>query len=208
MSSNIIPKQVGAVETISYFAHTKSLGSGAGLQTGGVLAAPLEFFGPSTAKGSATGCDLNQGVLPDNSSGHLRYIGFQFFIAPSGTDVNNRQLLRTLSALPHALRFEANVNSIRAIESPLSMFGSPAPVLQGIADVATSAVHAPYASGPMNGAAMLDHPVGSAQSIQVLASSRFVLPSALRPTAAADEAFIYVQCVVGVALARALVTTR
>lgn len=208
MSSNIIPKQVGAVETISYFAHTRPLVSAGGLNANGLLTAPLEFFGSSTAKGTATGCDLNQGVLPDNASGHLRYIGFQFFVSPAGGTANQLQLLRTVSALPHHLRFEANVNSIRCLESPVSMFGAPAPVLQGIADIAASTSNAAFASGPMNGAAMLDHPIGSAQTIQVVASSRFVLPTLLRPTAGTDEPLIYAQCVIGVALARALVTTR
>lgn len=204
----MVPQQVGAVETISYFSHTRALVSSGGLQSGGALSAPIDFFGSGTARGLTSGCDLNQGVLPDNASGHLRYIGFQFFIAPTATAANNLQLIRTMSALPHVLGCEVNINSIKCLESRLSMFGSPAPVLQGIADVASLVAHAPFASGPMNGAAMLDHPIGSSQTIQVQLASRATLPAALRPTAGTDETSIFVHCVLGVALARALVTTR
>lgn len=206
--SGMVPKQVGAVETISYFSHTRPLVSSGGLQANGILSASLELFGSQSTRGAASGCDLNQGVLPDNASGHLRYIGFQFFVAPTADPAKNLALIRTMSALPHMLGCEVNVNSIKCLESRLSMFGSPAPVLQGIADVASLAANAPFASGPMNGAAMLDHPIGSAQAIQVQLSSRATLPAALRPNAGADEAFIWVHCVLGVALARALVTTR
>lgn len=196
-------KLVGSIESIDYYAHSRLLASGSLNGTG--LLNPFNFFGPDVASGTGTGCDLSFGVLPDNATGRLRFIGFQFWQS-SVAAVDVTANVRCLSVLPQLVSFECYVMGVRAMRGPCSMFGAPASVLQGISDVLNSANNSPFVSGPMSGAAQLDHPIGAGQVLRVGVASRQAVPANLRPTVA-SELTLGMTCILGVGQSRALLAT-
>jgi len=199
-----VPKSVGSIDSIDYYAHTRLLGSNT--LSGSGAAPSLDFFGQFQQGGLSTGCDLSLGVLPDNAAGVLRFVGFQWFHANTvAADVISA--VRCMSALPWATQFQCVINGVRAMQGPCAMMGAPSSVLQGISDVLNLANNSAWASGPMSGAAQLEHPIGPGQVIRVSTSPRYALPANLRPTVAA-ELLIGVHVVIGVGQSRALLATK
>lgn len=200
-----VPKAVGSIDSIDYYCHTRLLTGSTSLNLAG--AAPsLEFFGQFQQGGLTTGCDLSLGVLPDNAAGVLRFVGFQWFHANvAAADVVAS--VRCMSVLPWATQFQCVINGVRAMQGPCAMMGAPSSVLQGISDVLNLGNNSAWSSGPMSGAAQLEHPIGPGQIIRVATSPRFTIPGNLRPTAGA-EVLLGMHCILGVGQSRALLATK